>query len=134
MEDPENSRNQDQPSANIKILHNSTMASSNSSNFNSDLVFRSDVRHDYVRSINLPLQQVNMETVRNTFEDQVREGAELIQRVFGEDPLQCPKCGSRMRPIATIIEANVVTAILDALGLPSDKPVAQPVRGPPDDR
>ena len=40
----------------------------------------SDVRHDYVRSINLPLQQVDMETVRNTFEDQVREGTELIQR------------------------------------------------------
>ena len=40
----------------------------------------SDVRHDYVRSINLPLQQVDMETVRNTFEDQVQEGIELIQR------------------------------------------------------
>ena len=52
--------------------------------------------------------------------------------MFGEDPLKCPKCGGRMRPIATIIEAKVVTAILDALGLPSDKPVAQPVRGPPD--
>jgi len=27
--------------------------------------------------------------------------------------VKCPKCGGRMRPIATIIEAKVVTAILD---------------------
>ena len=39
-----------------------------------------DVRHDYVRSINLPLEHVNMEIVRNAFETQIREGKDLIER------------------------------------------------------
>ncbi|MAA88957.1 MAG: hydantoinase [Deltaproteobacteria bacterium] len=39
-----------------------------------------DVRHDYVRSINLPLEHVDMEIVRNAFETQIREGKDLIER------------------------------------------------------
>ncbi|MDP6329653.1 MAG: hydantoinase/oxoprolinase family protein, partial [SAR324 cluster bacterium] len=39
-----------------------------------------DVRHDYVRSINLPLEHVDMEIVKNAFETQIREGKELIER------------------------------------------------------
>jgi N-methylhydantoinase A len=39
-----------------------------------------DVRHDYVRSINLPLEHVDMEIVKNAFETQIREGKDLIER------------------------------------------------------
>ena len=39
-----------------------------------------DVRHDYVRSINLPLEHVDMEIVRNAFETQIREGKDLIEQ------------------------------------------------------
>ena len=37
-----------------------------------------------------------------------------------------------MRVIATIVEAKVVKAILDALGLESAPPAVRPLRGPPD--
>ena len=36
-----------------------------------------------------------------------------------------------MKMIATIMRADVVTAILDAQGLPTDAPFIQPCRGPP---
>lgn len=39
-----------------------------------------DVRHDYVRSINLPLEHVDMEIVKNAFETQIREGKDLIEQ------------------------------------------------------
>ena len=58
--------------------------------------------------------------------------AELLQRVFSIDVLKCSRCGSRMQVIATIIEAKVVKAILDSLGLESEPPAVRPYRGPPD--
>jgi len=58
--------------------------------------------------------------------------AALLQRVFGIDALRCPKCDGRMRVIATIIEAKVVKAILDALGLESAPPSVRSSRGPPE--
>jgi hypothetical protein len=58
--------------------------------------------------------------------------AALLQRVFGIDALRCPKCDGRMRVIATIIEAKVVKAILDALGLESAPPSIRSSRGPPE--
>ncbi len=57
--------------------------------------------------------------------------AELLKRTFGVDPKECPDCGGRMKMIATIMRADVVTAILDAQGLPTDAPFIQPCRGPP---
>jgi len=57
--------------------------------------------------------------------------ADLLQRVFDVDVLKCPSCGGRMRVIATIVEAKVVKAILDALGLESAPPAVRPSRGPP---
>jgi hypothetical protein len=36
-----------------------------------------------------------------------------------------------MKMIATIMRADVVIAILDAQGLPTDPPFIQPCRGPP---
>jgi Mn-dependent DtxR family transcriptional regulator len=61
--------------------------------------------------------------------------AELIKRSFGFDPLDCPRedCEGRMKLIATIMKADVIKAILDALGLDSEPPFIQPSRGPPDD-
>ena len=57
--------------------------------------------------------------------------AALLQRVFGIDALRCSKCDGPMRVIATIIEAKVVKAILDALGLESAPPSVRSSRGPP---
>ena len=52
--------------------------------------------------------------------------AELLQRVFAVDVLACPKCGGRMRVIATIEDPRVVRRILTHLGLAGDE-------GPPAD-
>ena len=38
--------------------------------------------------------------------------ARLIQKVYEVDPLECPNCGSTMRMIALIHDANVVERIL----------------------
>lgn len=51
--------------------------------------------------------------------------ATLLRRVFSIDALDCPRCGGRLRFIATISEQPAITKILDALGLPSDPPVPQ---------
>jgi hypothetical protein len=52
--------------------------------------------------------------------------AELLQRVFAVDVLVCPRCGGRMRVIATIDDPRVVRRILTHLGLMGDE-------GPPAD-
>jgi hypothetical protein len=44
--------------------------------------------------------------------------AELLQRVFAVDVLACPRCGGRMRVIATIDDPAVVRRILTHLGVP----------------
>ena len=51
--------------------------------------------------------------------------ATLLRRVFNVDSLQCPRCGGRLRFIATISEQPAITKILDALGLPSAPPLPQ---------
>ena len=50
-----------------------------------------------------------------------RRWAELLQRVFAVDVLACPKCGDRMRVIATIEDPRVVRRILTHLGLAGDE-------------
>ena len=57
--------------------------------------------------------------------------AELLKRTFGVEPKECPHCGRQMKMIATIMRADVVKAILDAQGLPTDAPFIRPCRGPP---
>ena len=42
----------------------------------------------------------------------------------GVDSLPCPRCGGKLRLIATIIEQPAITAILDSLGLASSPPFA----------
>lgn len=50
--------------------------------------------------------------------------AALMQRAFGLDVLACPRCGRRLRLIATIADPAVVEQILAQLGL-------APARRPP---
>ncbi|MBA3888531.1 MAG: transposase, partial [Acidobacteria bacterium] len=47
------------------------------------------------------------------------------------DVLSCPRCGGRLRLIALIEEAAVISRMLCHLGLPTDLPVARPARAPP---
>jgi hypothetical protein len=59
--------------------------------------------------------------------------AHLIQRVFGADPLVCPKCSKRMRILAIIMRADVIIKILACLDLPVEPPRMRPARGPPEE-
>jgi hypothetical protein len=43
--------------------------------------------------------------------------AALMRRVFALDVLACPRCGGRLRVIATVQDPAVVRAILAHLGL-----------------
>jgi len=54
-----------------------------------------------------------------------------MTRAFGFDVLKCPRCGGRMKLIATITSPRVIRAILDHLGLPSDPTHPHPARPPP---
>jgi hypothetical protein len=58
--------------------------------------------------------------------------AELMQRTFGTDVLECPDCGGRRRVIALIDDPFVIRAILTHLQLPTTPPQIEPARGPPD--
>jgi putative transposase len=55
--------------------------------------------------------------------------ATLMQRAFGVDVLACPRCGGRLRLIATIEDAAVVEQILAHLGL--SPPARPPGPAPP---
>jgi len=55
--------------------------------------------------------------------------AELLRHVFALDVLACPRCGGRMRVLATIEDPAVIRRIPTHLGLPVDEPV--PARAPP---
>ena len=57
--------------------------------------------------------------------------AELMKRVFGQDVLTCPRCGSRRRWIAAITAAGAIVRILEHLSLPSVPPTPAPPRAPP---
>ena len=48
--------------------------------------------------------------------------AELLKRVFAADALACPRCGGRMRLLATIQDPQAIRAIQDCLKLPSRAP------------
>ncbi|MCI0410116.1 MAG: transposase, partial [Acidobacteria bacterium] len=52
--------------------------------------------------------------------------AELIQRVFAVDALECPQCGGRMRILAAIQNPGAIRAILEHLGLPPRAPPITP--------
>lgn len=54
--------------------------------------------------------------------------ADLMRRAFEIDVLACPRCGGRMRLVATIEDPRVIRQILARLGLPAEVP---PPRPPP---
>jgi hypothetical protein len=57
--------------------------------------------------------------------------AELMRVTFQLDVLACPRCGGRLRHIATILDARVARRILEHLGLPARAPPELPPRDPP---
>ncbi len=57
--------------------------------------------------------------------------ADLMRRTFDFDVLGCPRCGGRMRLVATIEQRSVIDRILRHLGLPADLPAPWPARAPP---
>jgi len=56
--------------------------------------------------------------------------AELLQRVFEVDALQCPRCGDRMRILAAITDPDVARRILMCLRLPPRAPPLAPAVSP----
>jgi len=52
--------------------------------------------------------------------------ADLLRRVFALDVLACPRCGGRMRVLATIDDPAVIRRILAHLELPLDEPPLAP--------
>jgi hypothetical protein len=60
-----------------------------------------------------------------------RAWADLMRRAFELDVLACPRCGGRMRLIATIEDPRVIRRILTHLGLPTEGPDPCPSRPPP---
>ena len=58
--------------------------------------------------------------------------ARLIQKIYGLDPLTCPKCQGRMRIIAFIENQEIIRKILTHLGLYSVRS-RPPPRAPPKD-
>ena len=54
--------------------------------------------------------------------------AELLQRVFAKDALECPRCKGRMTMVATVTEPKAIVAMLECLGLPARPPPVDPPR------
>lgn len=52
--------------------------------------------------------------------------AELMQRAFEIDVLQCPRCAGTMRFVASIMQRDAIVAILGSMGLPADSPTSVP--------
>src|SRR5206468_7375165 len=51
---------------------------------------------------------------------------DLLRHTFAVDVLACPRCGGRMRVIATIEDPVVIRKILTHLGLPTEPPSPRP--------
>jgi len=59
--------------------------------------------------------------------------ADLLKRVFKLDLLVCPSCQGPRRVIAVITQVDVIEKILCCLGLPTEPPVIQQARPPPEE-
>jgi hypothetical protein len=76
--------------------------------------------------------------VRTTFEPtrcilaRRLDWASLLERVFGPDVTECPRCGDRLRVLAFITDPDATTRILAHLGLPAATPTVAPARAPPE--
>ena len=58
--------------------------------------------------------------------------ASLLRRVWGPDVTTCPSCGDTLRVIAFITHPDVITPILDHLGLATVVPTIAAARASPD--
>jgi hypothetical protein len=58
--------------------------------------------------------------------------ASLLERVFGPDVTECPRCRDRLRVLAFITDPDATTRILAHLGLPAATPTVAPARAPPE--
>ncbi len=47
----------------------------------------------------------------------------MIHKVYEIDPLLCPFCGGEIKILSFIIKPRTIKKILDAMDLPSQKPV-----------
>jgi len=54
-----------------------------------------------------------------------------MRRAFDLDVLACPRCGGRLRLLATIDDPQVVLRLLAHLGLPTDPLRPDPAEPPP---
>jgi hypothetical protein len=54
-----------------------------------------------------------------------------MRRVFAVDVLACPRCGGRLRLVATLEASEATRRILQHLGLPTEVPSPAPSRAPP---
>jgi hypothetical protein len=57
--------------------------------------------------------------------------AELMRVTFERDVLLCPRCGGRLRHVATLLDAASARAVLAHLGLPVRGPPMAPAGRPP---
>jgi hypothetical protein len=57
--------------------------------------------------------------------------SELMRATFQLDVLACPRCGGRLRHIATILDPRAARKLLEHLGLPARAPPEQAPRDPP---
>jgi hypothetical protein len=57
--------------------------------------------------------------------------ADLLQRVFKIDVLQCDKCGARCKVLELLTDPFVVAKFLEAVGESTHTPTLTPARGPP---
>jgi hypothetical protein len=53
-----------------------------------------------------------------------------MRLTFGLDVLQCPRCGGRLKHVATILDGRVARRILEHLGKPARAPPVAPARDP----
>ncbi len=66
---------------------------------------------------------------------EVRRGyrwAEMMQRVFAVDVLECGHCGGRRQVLQFLTDPAVIGRILRHLGLATEAPRVAPARGPPE--
>jgi hypothetical protein len=60
-----------------------------------------------------------------------RSWARLIWKIYGIDPLICPRCGGQRVILAVILDRDAITRIIDHLQLRRALPASQPARAPP---
>ena len=57
--------------------------------------------------------------------------AHLMRHAFDLDVLACPRCGGRLRLVATVEDPHVIRQILAHLGFPAQVPHPDPPQPPP---